>query len=212
MSWESIKANSSVAMVGATKEIDLGSFGKHTVRVVNTSLDNCELQSQTACGYVLEFEDIIVKRKLSSSTKNTGGWPATELYTYLDTIYDALPSALKPYVIKTTVVSGHGSGSSENYVTEDEMFLLSLKELGISYNNDTANSATATLDYYKENTSSSYKIKKYNGTATAYWTRTAASNSENYFRTVLTSGNSNNQYATDTTVGVAPAFRISIGR
>ena len=50
--------------VGDTKEIDLGTLGKHTLRIVNKSTpDECKTNSktfsQTACGFVVEFADII---------------------------------------------------------------------------------------------------------------------------------------------------------
>lgn len=50
--------------VGDTKEIDLGELGKHTLRLVNKSNPaECKTDSktfsQTACGFVVEFADII---------------------------------------------------------------------------------------------------------------------------------------------------------
>ena len=45
--------------VGDTKEVDLGSFGTHTVRISNMSKCTNGETSETACGFVVEFADII---------------------------------------------------------------------------------------------------------------------------------------------------------
>ena len=72
--------------VGDTKEVDMGSFGTHTIRVANTSTPaECSTAgfSQTACGFVLEFADIITMYNMNSSSTdypygdNIGGWPAS---------------------------------------------------------------------------------------------------------------------------------------
>ena len=68
-SWETIIANinsgnTSNYNVGDTKEIDLGSFGIHTLRIANKSTPaECSTTgfSQTACGFVLEFADIVLE-------------------------------------------------------------------------------------------------------------------------------------------------------
>ena len=212
MSWNDIANHPSLIQVGDTKEIDMGSLGTHTLRIVNTSTTNCELASQTACGVVIEFADIIAKQKFNSSSTNAGGWPGTLNPSYLDsTIYNALPTELQNMILDTTVVSGHGSTTGEgNFTSTNKLFLLSLKEMGLSYTNDTAASATATLDYYQTHNTSADRIKKYNGTATAYWTRVAVGNSNVYFRAISNTGNSNNQYATESNVGIAPAFRLNL--
>ena len=59
--------------VGDTKEIDLGELGKHTLRLVNKSNPaECKTDSktfsQTACGFVVEFADIIELKKMNDSS------------------------------------------------------------------------------------------------------------------------------------------------
>ena len=89
--------------VGDTKTVNLGSLGTHTVRIAN--LSTCSLQSQTACGFVIEFADIITTHQMNSSETNVGGWPASSMRAYLNsTIYNALPKVLQQSIIKTTVV------------------------------------------------------------------------------------------------------------
>ena len=185
-SWKTIiKAvrnnNISKYNVGDTKTVDLGTYGTHTLRIANTSTPSeCSRTgfSQTACGFVLEFADIITTHKMNDTNTNVGGWPATSMRTFVNTdIYNAIPSEIKNAIIDTTVVSGHGSTSGEtNFTSTDKLYLLSTAEVWaqgssntISY--DTARDLTRQLDYYKNlgTSTSNYSgaIKK-NGTSDSY--------------------------------------------
>ena len=155
-SWSTIAANvksgnTSKYNVGDTKEIDLGSLGIHTVRIANMSA--CESQtSETACGFVVEFADIITKQPFNSTNTNVGGWRDSELRTYVnETIYNALPSDLQNVIVSTKVVSGHGFTSGEtNFETQDKLYLLNIQEVWNGNNNyDTSVGTSKQLDYYK---------------------------------------------------------------
>ena len=223
--WETIGAavkagNISAYNVGDTKTVDLGDLRTHTVRVANTSACTNGETSQTACGFVVEFADIITSQAMNSSNTNVGGWPASKMRTYVnETIYNALPSNLQGVIADTTVVSGHGSTSGEaNFTSTDKLYLLSTKEVwgkeGTSntISNDTAESETRQLDYYANLgvTTSNYSgaIKQYNSKDSAWWLRSAFSNNSYYFFRVMSSGDwsSGIAYYTD---GVSPAFRIA---
>ena len=229
-SWSTIisnvkSGNTSYYQVGDTKEVDMGDFGTHTLRIANTSTPaECSTAgfSQTACGFVLEFADIITKHVMNSSSTddpggdNIGGWPASEMYTYVQNdIYNALPSELKNGIIDTYVVSGHGFRESTNFTSTDKLYLLSTKEVwGIfpeEYYNDTATAETRQLDYYKEKgvTTSNYSgaIKQYNGSNSIWWLRGAHSYATITFYAVEKNGDCNH-YNADSSTGVAPAFRI----
>ena len=238
-SWETIISNvknntiPSYYTVGSTKTVDLGTLGTHTLRVANNSTPaECATEgfSQTACGFVLEFADIITNHQMnpyanygnSNGDGNKGGWEYSEMRTYVNNdIYNALPSALKSAIIETTVVSGHGSKDTTNFTTTDKLYLLSTHEVwedvdgktssGIDYY-DTAYNNTRQLDYYKSQnvTTSSFgrAIKQNNGSNDYWWLRSAPSNYGSNFDDVhwngdWTNNNSNRNY------GVAPAFRIS---
>ena len=221
-SWSTIisnvkSGNTSYYQVGDTKEVDMGSFGTHTLRIANTSTPaECSTAgfSQTACGFVLEFADIITKHVMNSTNTNLGGWPASEMYTYVQNdIYNVLPSELKAGIIETTVVSGHGSSDSANFTSTDKLYLLSTKEVwgSILGENDTATAETRQLDYYKEKgvTPSNYSgaKKQYNGSNSYWWLRGANSGYSDIFYVVLTIGMWDDTFASDS-YGVAPAFRI----
>ncbi|MCI7558639.1 MAG: type II secretion system GspH family protein, partial [Clostridium sp.] len=113
--WEIIidairEGNDGVYNVGDTKEIDLGSYGKHILRIANKSTPSeCSGTgfSQSACGFVLEFADVIITHKMNDTNTNVGGWPASSMYTFVNNdIYNALPDEIKNAIIDTTVVSG----------------------------------------------------------------------------------------------------------
>ena len=225
-SWKTIiKAvknnNISKYHVGDTRTIDMGTYGTHTLRIANTSTPSeCSRTgfSQTACGFVLEFADIIRTRTMNDTNTNVGGWPATSMRTFVNNdIYNALPSEIKNAIIDTTVVSGHGSTSGEtNFTSTDKLYLLSTAEVWaqgssntIEY--DTARDVTRQLDYYKNlgTSTSNYSgaIKKNGTSATDWWLRAASSNSTNSFFSVYGNGDWYTNYAANT-YGVAPAFRL----
>lgn len=141
--------------------------------------------------------------------------------TYINNeVYNTLPEELRSVIIPTTVVSGHGLTTGEtNFVSEDKIYLLSTAEIweqGESY--DSARELTRQLDYYKNYkntdgsigvTTSNFKgaIKKYNGSASYWWLRSAISNDPIRFYRVSSDGVWVHSSA-NIISGVAVAFRI----
>ena len=231
-SWTTIVANVkankiSQYNVGDTKEVDMGTYGTHTLRIANTSTPSeCSGTgfSQTARGFVLEFADIITKHNMNPSGTykgtqydygwNKDGWPATSMRTFVNNnIYNAIPSEIKNAIINTTVVSSHGWNDTSNFTSTDKLYLLEPKEIYTDFDNttDTAEDLTRTLDYYTSIgvTTDSYSgaIKK-NGTSADYWWLRAASSNDNYnFYSVISDGDWDANIARYT-YGVAPAFRL----
>ena len=218
----SVKANNKRGYkVGDTKEIDLGTYGTHTLRIANTSTPSeCSTTgfSQSACGFVLEFADIITTNTMNDRASNLNGWPVTEIHTIINAnVYNALPSDLRSVIIDTTTISGHGSRSGEtNFTSTDKLYLLSTAEVwsqgsSNTISTDTARDVTRQLDYYKNlgTSTSNYSgaIKK-DGTITSdWWLRSASSSSGGSFYYVSANGSSNSSTAISTK-GVSPAFRI----
>ena len=217
-SWEviakAIKKGNYPYQVGDTKEIDMGSLGTHTVRIANTSSCTYEYASETTCGFVVEFADIISYQQMNSTQTNVGGWPASAMRTYVnETVYNLLPSDLQNVIATTTVVSGHGSTSGEtNFTSSDKLYLLSQVEVWNYTPFDTSKSKTRQLDYYKNKgvtkSNCSGAIKQYNGSAYWWWLRSADSSDARSFFKVSSSGNWGDDNATKT-YGVSPAFRIA---
>lgn len=227
--WETIIANirndkTESYKVGDTKEVDMGTFGKYTLRIANkTSGSGCSstnLTSQTSCGFVLEFVDVIATHEMNSTATNSGGWPSTTMREYLnDTIYNYFPNVLKNAIIDTKVNSGAGLNDSVGHITStDKLYLLSPTEVWGDLSgwstvsaNDGAKNFTKQLDYYSKIgvTTSNYSgaIKKQNGKAMWWYLRTANKTGDTYFYGVNSNGNWSNSNANDVR-GVSPAFRI----
>ena len=209
--------------VGDTKTVDLGTLGKRTVRIANKSAcptgDNV-LESETACGFVIEFADIITTLPMNDAAKNEGGWRDSAMRTYVNgTIYKALVSAIGDIIIPTTVVSGHEWNVTTNYKIIDKVYLLSTREVWgekgtsntIDYDSADGNTVTRQLDYYKNKnvSTSSYSgaSKQYSGTNSYWWLRSARSDSLSKFYSMSPGGDWGYNSA-NTTYGVSPAFRL----
>ncbi len=225
-SWSTIINNIKAGRIpeyylGATKDVDLGSLGTHSLRISNTTTPSeCSNSgfSKTACGVVLEFADIIDEQRMNNSTSNEGGWEASQLRTYLNsTVYNLIPEEIRNNIIDTYVVSGHGSKDSNNFTTTDKVYLLSTKEVwgkeGATNvcTRDTAEVETRQLDYYKsqgiKTDNNNGAIKKYNGNTKNWWLRTADSADSDDFMRVNDTGHWGDSTANVTNY-VSPAFRI----
>ena len=223
-SWSTIAANvkngnTSKYDVGDTKEVDLGDLGIHTVRISNMSECTNGETSETACGFVVEFADIITKQKFNSTNTNIGGWRDSEIRTYINgTIYNALPSDLQNKIASTKVISGHGSKDSTNFETQDKLYLLSSEEIygdfasSSSSQYDTALGTSKQMDYYHmqgvtiDNCVGA--IKKYNVSDAWWWLRSAYSSNADTILRVRGYGD----WSIDTasfSYGISPAFRIA---
>ena len=238
-SWSTIIANvkagnGSEYAVGSTKEVNLGTtYGTHTLRIANTSTPSeCSTAgfSQSACGFVLEFADIITTHNMNpvgyyketfyNYGWNVDGWPASSMYAFVNNdIYNSIPDEIKNAIIDTVTVSGHGSTSGEtNFTSTDKLYLLSSKEIfadfssaDISNNSDTATDLTRTLDYYTSIgvtlSNRNGAIKKNGTNSDKWWLRGALSNDNSVFFRVAENGSSEATNAKFVN-GVSPAFRI----
>ena len=226
-SWDTIicnvqKGKTDKYNVGDTKTIDLGTLGTHTVRLANKSTPSeCSQAgfSQTACGFVVEFEDIIDHHYMGdgNTISNVGGWPATVLRGYLNTdIFNQFPASLKEDMLNTFVVSSHGNRDASDFLSYDKLYLLSRKEIWgaptDSTQFDTGMDKTRQLDYYQEKgvgltTNREFVIKKYNDVDGVWWQRSALYSSYESFSTASSWGNYD--YDNDTfREGISPAFRL----
>ena len=223
-SWSKIAANvksgnTSKYNVGDTKEVNLGDLGTHTIRIANMSACTNGETSETACGFVVEFADIITKQKFNSTTTNVGGWKDSELRTYInETIYNALSSDLQNVITSTKVLSGNGKNAGEtNFETQDKLYLLSAREVWQEdaelQRYDNINMETKQLDYYVNlNTSLSNitgAVKQYENRNWLWWLRSAGNYNSLYFVIVSNSGKIATADAKQNIIGVSPAFRIA---
>ena len=224
-SWKTIQnavqtGNTSKYNVRDTKEVDLGDLGTHTVRISNMSECTNGETSETACGFVIEFADIIAMQQFNNTNTNVGGWKSSSLRTYInETIYDALPSELQNVIVITKVISGHGSTSGEaNFETSDKLYLLSSEEVYKDFSTSSKSQTESILgtsrqlDYYKNNdvTMTNFELAKkaYNGNSNFWWFRSADYYNNYSFLCFIDSGNWNDKNAS-LSYGISPAFRIA---
>ena len=231
-SWEVIASNAKNCVdnpdscpysVGNEREVKLGKYGNHKVRIANLkspTKEGCRTNgfSESACGFVVEFADIITKHAMNDTYTNKGGWLNSQMKTFINNdIYNSLPQELKSVIITTKTVSGHGSEDTNNITSpEDKLYLLAPKEIYSDWSNqyDKASDKTRQLDYYKikgvttnrEDWNGAIK-KNSEGTAAEWWLRCAYSDNSTNFYNVGTNGNWYG-YGARYTFGVSPAFRI----
>ena len=56
--------------------------------------------SQTACGFVVEFADIVESRQMNSTATNVGGWRDSAMRTYANgAFFNNLPEDLRNVII-----------------------------------------------------------------------------------------------------------------
>ena len=222
--------NSSKYNVGAEKEV-LIDGKEYRVRVANNSTPsecgNSEF-SQTACGLVFEFVDVIENRVMNTENTNSGSWSASEMRTYVNgDLYNKLSEELKKNIIDTKVVTGHGRNDTSNFTSTDKLYLLSGHEVyEDDVNNkisefDTAYNQTRQLDFYKSKNVVSNGIiapdstiilqkdvlKYNNGASAMWWLRAPSSSSGSVFFGVASRGFWDGS-SSHRPLGLAPAFRI----
>lgn len=216
-----VKKNPNAYPVGSTKDVDIEGIGTVKVRISNTSSCTTEYESKSGCGVVLEFVDIIMKKSIISNIdtdSNRGGWKNSSLREYLNGEFlNKLPADLSSAIIPTKVLSGTGANDNNGipFETRDRIYLLSSREIwrgGSSWDNA---ESSKQLDYYINlNTSianPSPGIKKYNGTPSWWWLRSANSTDSTYFNKVDSEGKirtfiSNAPWGDG---GVSPAFKLA---
>lgn len=193
--------------LGDTREIDMGTYGKHTLRIANKSTPNeCKNSnfSQSSCGFVIEFEDIITTHNMNDLESNKGGWEYSPMRTFVNNeIYNSLPQEIRESIITTKVVSSHGSEESNNFITNDKLYLLAAKEVYKVYivptENDSIYNLTRILDGYN----TAYTPYK----AGFWWFRSVETSTPGLFQAAGSQGEIDPELP-NLVGGVSPAFRI----
>lgn len=241
-SWETISraikdGETEMYKIGDSKQITLGNnLGTHKIRIINKSTPescNSDSFSQTACGFVVEFEDIISQHTMNDqyytgekilSTGNIGGWEYSGMREYINReIYNSLPTELKNIIINTKVVSSHGGNDSNDFTTNDNLYLSSVKEIwgnnGYELDYETSKDSTRQLDYYEQKkitnedsilyNISGKKLKKaYNNASASYWLRSSQRENSNNFMYIDFDGMTKTTGSASWEQGVSPLFRI----
>lgn len=127
-------------------------------------------------------------KKMNSSDTNSGGWLQSEMRTtHLPAILALMPTEVQNG-IREVLKKTHISGTSSMIVGEsDKLFLLSVVEIF-----GAASGEGTQYDYYKAGNS---KVKKWNGSAVAWWERSPSAGSSTSFCVVSSSGSENGDIA-----------------
>ena len=153
-------------------------------------------------------------KRMNPKDTNAGGWPVTEMRSYLNqtVLYD-LPTVWRNVIKSVQVLSSAGETSAEIVSCVDKLFLFSRAEAGgnvndVPYSNEIDPGAeTKTFALFTDNNS---RIKKYyNGTgaATIWWLRSPTAANATTFSNVGNNGTVGNNGAA-ATGGVAFGFCI----
>lgn len=237
-SWTTIIANisnnSTYYGVGCTKPItiNVGNGDEvHNLRIANnTTPDVCSTAgySQTACGVVLEFEDIIANRlfspwiegKYENGNGNMGSWKYSDMRSFLNNdFYQVLPTDLRNIIIDTYTYTSRSKNDTDYYDTTDKIYLFSTKEIWGEENDanpietDDAMDVTRQLDYYSKKGVSVVNFsdarKKFGSEYSNWWLRSASNVHVNRFFTVEDDGDHHRARCNDgSDNGYSPAFRI----
>ena len=239
-SWDTIacnvrKRNTDAYNIGDTKSVDLGTLGTHTVRLANKSTPNeCSGSnfSQTACGFVVEFTDIIVNHRFNpygdfqdspDGFNNKGGWKYSDIRAYMNNglyeyehinyettgMYNKFPKDLRDAIIETKVVSGHGYSDTANFTTTDKLYLLGTMEVYGSNPNgyDTAADQTRQFDYYSSIGVTTSNCSGANKNGSSWWLRSVDKDTTRQHY-VINNGGGWSFWYSNSDVGISPAFRI----
>ena len=145
---------------------------------------------------------------INSNQSNAGGWEASEMRTFCNTrIYNAFPTVWKSVIKKPHVPANIGNNSSSFVTSQDYIYLPSYIELNAMTTDpyDKEGSVISTMD------SPSDRIKKQNGVAAKYWTRSAKKGYTYYWGYIDENGSVNGHltYAYPYTKnGICPCFSI----
>ena len=230
------KGNTDAYNIGDTKSVDLETLGTHTVRLANKSTPNgCSGEgfSQTACGFVVEFTDVIVNHRFNpfgdfqdspDGFNNKGGWKYSDIRAYMNNglyeyehidyqttgLYNKFPEDLRDVIIDTKVVSGHGASDTANFTTTDKLFLLGTMEVYGSNPGgyDTAADQTRQFDYYSSIgvTTNNYSGANKNGSN--WWLRSVDNGTTRQHYVIGSAGTWGFWYSNSDAVGISPAFKI----
>ncbi len=235
-SWETIHKIVEMGLaseyynVGDEKEVILagytnGSESTFTVRIANIETPaECATEgfSQTACGFVVEFVDIITEHGMNLENTSMGGWPSSEMRRFVNSdIYNALPKELRDIIIETNVVSGYDAEDYATLNSTDKIYLLALEEITLFDDTTLKNKKTKMLKFYQNFYDRCYvadpygecnvspALKNYHGNGSMWWLRTAYVNSDSTFQMIFEEGEYSLFIIPATSKsGVAPAFRI----
>lgn len=125
------------------------------------------------------------KYAMNTSNTNSGGWTSCAMrQTHLPAILSQMPTEVQNGIREVNKLTSAGKQSATINTTADKLFLLSEIEIFGSVSYSKSGEGTQ-YDYYKAGNS---KVKKYNGSAYAWWERSPRGSYSTYFCCVDSNG------------------------
>lgn len=140
-------------------------------------------------------------RAMHSSASNTGGFAATTLHTWLNTMYTKLPLKWRSVMSLVEVRTSKGAQTTQIVTTDEHVFLFSQSEVGLGtgspYGDEVDSGAARKVFNVYTNDVTRVK-KKTNGTGSTahWWLRSPLSSSPSNFCVVGNAGNAGSYSAT----------------
>lgn len=188
--------------VGDSKTVNIGGTN-YEVQIIGFNHDDKVSGGKAA--YSFQLVDCLNQtQQMNTSNTNTGGWNGSAMRGRMSTYKSQLPAALRNVIKTVKKKSGTGGGSSSGtQQTNDDLFLLSEIEIFGTTTYSVAGEGTQ-YEWYKAGNS---RIKKVNGSASAWWERSPYSGDTYSFCSVLSSGDANGNYASNS-YGVSFGFCV----
>ena len=197
--------------VGDTKDLTLTNGDTYTIRLVDLQEGRYESTDGVKCKATFEFipllKDIIsvmnsAQKTYGSVTSYTaGGWPNSDMRTYIKTSVESLiPEELSSVMLTNKVGSASYGGSGQTdttaggviiYSDGDKLFLSAQTELdSTEFDYNTMHALYPEFDYYKLHDTNSDRIKYQLGSTSAsmYWNRSPSYYGSNSFCSISSSG------------------------
>lgn len=215
-SWTEIFANeangtySTKYKIGDTKQLDLGTEGKHFMEIVAFDTDDKPNSGGKAKITWISKTLLNTTKAMNSSQKTVdgetaytaGGWENSDMRAYLkNTIKPLIPEVVRNNIVEVTKVQSIYTGGAlvkDGQTTTDDVWIPGAREI---FNN--SNYETTGAVYSSKFTSNANRIKYRSGSANYWWLRSAGG--AGYFRCVGGGGGGDNGYAGGSS-GVALGF------
>ena len=211
--WSTILANQNYATdysIGDTKELDLGTEGKHLMEIVAFDTDD-RADGNGKAGITWISKTLLntaqamnstYKTSGSDSSYTTGGWENSDMRAYLkNTIKPLIPATVKNAIVEVTKIQSlhiGGSRVKNGQTTTDDVWIPSHHEVGSGTTYESQGAV-----YSSKFTDTTSRIKKRNDSTYSWWLRSVSGT--NNFWSIYTDGNASSSNGSNSS-GVALGF------
>lgn len=144
------------------------------------------------CSFTMLANNLLSRSMKYGTSNNEGGWAKSALNEFLNTrLYDSVPVQIRLILKKVTVSSSIGKGSSEISSSECYIYIPSVVEMSIQYNDVEPYSNEASYTISNMITNDNRKRSKDGSDFEQYWLRSPNASFQNYIYTVNANGELN---------------------